>query len=426
LSNALNYAQRPDVVFDIFLHRDHIGFLCSKGVTSWFVFDADYKDNPGRQVLGLRFEEDLNRLEYGNDRLPAWFSNLLPEGQLRRLFARAAGVSEDGRFYLSQEQTVLGRVGLDLPGAVQVVPSEVDQYLSGKPVAHPPDQPDLGDATAELRTDSLRFSVAGVAMKLSMLQTGDRFTAPASGIGGKWLIKLPDPLFADLPLNEFSMMTLAKRIGLDVPKIMLPHRDEVKDVPDHLWGKENYAFAIERFDRTPSGSKVHIEDFAQVRGKFPENKYTGTFETLGALIFRNHDQVSLVEFTRRLAFNILIGNGDAHLKNWSLIYREPQKPSLSPAYDIVSVAPYHKQGIDLDLGLRLGRGKRFDQVSLEAFERLGRKLGTAIDLKDVAYEVVKDVNDAWPEVAELLGQSEDVRKSTSEHLDIMTKTFLGK
>jgi len=75
---------------------------------------------------------------------------------------------------------------------------------------------------------------------------------------------------------------------------------------------------------------VHIEDLAQVRNVYPENKYLGNYETVAALAYRGHDLNSLREFARRLAFTILIANDDAHLKNWSLIYTDPRVPCLAP------------------------------------------------------------------------------------------------
>lgn len=81
---------------------------------------------------------------------------------------------------------------------------------------------------------------------------------------------------------------------------------------------------------------MHIEDLAQVRNVYPNAKYEGNYETVAALIYRRSDLHALREFARRLAFCVLISNGDAHLKNWSLIYRNPRVPTLSPAYDLVA------------------------------------------------------------------------------------------
>jgi HipA-like protein len=156
--------------------------------------------------------------------------------------------------------------------------------------------------------------------------------------------------------------------------------------------------AIARFDRDPSGQRIHIEDLAQVRGFYDTAKYTGSFETVGALTYRNHDRASLREFVRRLTFNVLIGNGDAHLKNWSLIYLDGRVPSLSPAYDLVSTAPYASPYEPDDFGLSFGGTKVLDRVGHDAFRRFQLRLGVgAAEVSDVVTETVERFEAAWPD-----------------------------
>lgn len=74
------------------------------------------------------------------------------------------------------------------------------------------------------------FSLAGVALKFSMLAQGDRLTIPAFGEGGDWIVKLPDSRYPEVPRNELAMMTLAKAVGIDVPEVRLVHRDLVESL----------------------------------------------------------------------------------------------------------------------------------------------------------------------------------------------------
>lgn len=376
--------------FAVLLNTDRVGTLHSRQDYTWFDFTPEYLAKTDRAVLGLQFEEDLKARHRANMRLPPWFSNLLPEGRLREWVAEARGVSAD------REMELLAQLGLDLPGAVQVTTDEQTEipHDARREVLARPSQTD--------GKDLWRFSLAGVGLKFSMLAKGDRFTAPAFGDGGDWIVKLPDPTFVGVPQNEFLMMTLAARVGLDVPSIRLVHRDEL-DLPDGVWfSTEEYAYAIQRFDRTANRCRVHIEDFAQVRGLYPQDKYTGTFETLAALIFRRHDLISLREFARRLAFNVLIGNGDAHLKNWSLIYTNPRIPRLSPAYDLVCTAIYRPPHLPEDLGLRFGGSRRLDTVSVASFRGLQAKVSaTGIDLEDEIRELATSVRTAWAELSEV-------------------------
>jgi len=379
--------------FSVWLNDARVGSLVSHDDYTRFVLDRDYVRSPDRAVLGLRFEENLMAQHRSNLRLPTWFSNLLPEGRLREWIARARGVSEN------REMQLLAEVGHDLPGAVRVLEddnaSAVDSSSIEDTILH---------HSSHRRVDNMwRFSLAGVALKLSMLQRHERFTAPSVGEGGDWIVKLPDRTHACVPLNEYAMMTLAQRAGIDTPDIRLVHRDQLEGVPEQLWpGGEEQAYAVRRFDRTPARGRVHIEDMAQVRGFYPEDKYKGSFETVAALVYRGRDASSLLEFAKRLAFNILIGNGDAHLKNWSLIYRDPRIPILSPAYDLVATAVYRPNTEPEDLGLRFGGSRRFETISLATFERLRGALGAEIDLASAVRDLVNNVLKAWPEVEALL------------------------
>src|SRR5439155_8665854 len=103
----------------------------------------------------------------------------------------------------------------------------------------------------------------------------------------------------------------------------------------------------------------------------------GNFETVSALTYRQRDVEALREFVRRLTFNTLISNGDAHLKNWSLIYPDRRIPTLSPAYDLVSTAFYKVGDREEDLGLKFGNSRRFEKVNLYGFRRLEERLGAA-------------------------------------------------
>ena len=115
-------------------------------------------------------------------------------------------------------------------------------------------------------------------------------------------------------------MTLASMIGMDVPEVQLVDTAAIDRLPggiDQLKGK---ALAVKRFDRTPQGP-VHIEDFAQVFGIYPDDKQQrANYRNIASVIATEAGNDAVAEFIRRLVFNTLIGNADMHLKNWSLIY----------------------------------------------------------------------------------------------------------
>lgn len=408
---------RSERRFAVWLHEYRVGTLYVHDDHTRFVLEPEYVCDPDRPVLGLRFEEDLEAQHRSNLRLPPWFSNLLPEGVLRKWIAESRGVSE------AREMELLAEVGHDLPGAVRVTSVTEDQVEAPPPA---PREVVSARAGGDVHEPVWRFSLAGVGMKLSMLEREDRFTAPGTGEGGDWIIKLPDPKYPQVPRNEFAMMELARQAGIDVPETRLVSREQLDDAPDHLWpSNEQMAYAVKRFDRGGGGRRIHMEDMAQVRGFYPEDKYSGTFETVAALVYRGRDVGSLIELVKRLAFNVLISNEDAHLKNWTLLYDDPRVPRLSPAYDLVSTVVYKPPTEPENLGLRFGGSRRLETVSLGTFMGLQQKL--RLDdppLADVVRELAARVQTAWPRAAEILKDAPDLSRKIKANLDRRMSTLL--
>jgi len=382
--------------YAVWLRDCHVGMLHQRGDHTRLVFDVTYREDPDRPVLGLHFEEQLLTPQASTLRLPPWFSNLLPEGRIRNWIAEDRGVSVD------REMELLAHTGHDLPGAVRVL------LADGPTPTETWSMPEARDDYRTLLTGQhhpgWRISLAGVQLKFGVLSVNDRLTVPGFGEGSDWIVKLPDHQFENLPRNEFSMMSWAAVAGIDVPTVRLIHRDQLNGLPPNVWpGGERWAYAVKRFDRDQGRRLVHVEDLAQVRNFYPEGKYRGNFETVASLIYRNHDVAALREFARRLTFIILIGNGDAHLKNWSLIYRNPRIPTLAPAYDLVSTAIYRAYPDDEDLGLKFGGSRSFERVSLSTFQRLEERLGaTDAGLVEVVKETISRTKLGWEECAGLL------------------------
>ncbi|MGI9000233.1 MAG: type II toxin-antitoxin system HipA family toxin [Pseudonocardia sp.] len=400
----------PEHCHAVWLHGRWVGTLHQRGDYSRFVFAPDYLTDPERPVLGLIFEQDLTARHAAALRLPCWFSNLLPEGRLRDWIAADRGVSPQ------REMELLAHVGHDLPGAVRVTEVEEGEAEPDWAIAAPPEPP---------REGRWRFSLAGVALKFSMLAKGDRLTMPAFGAGGDWIVKLPDATYPDVPRNEFTMMSLAGAVGIDVPDVRLVHRDEIDGLPSGVWpNREEWAYAVRRFDRGADRVAVHIEDLAQVRNVYPDYKYHGNYETVAGLIYRGRDLDGLREFTRRLTLTILISNGDAHLKNWSLIYTDPRAPALAPAYDLVSTRPYLGDGEEL--GMKFAGSRRFETVWLGTFDRLERRLGVEAGLADEAATVVARVVEQWPRFADTLDGNPELQAAIASSITDRSRSLRWK
>jgi serine/threonine-protein kinase HipA len=370
----------------IYLHGRRVGIINRlTGDRHIFSFEQDYIDHPDRATLSLSFKGRtgglVTALRPVGRRLPPFFSNLLPEGRLREYLAEQAGVKPVREFFL------LAVLGADLPGALTAAPLSsgdgADGHTSQVEQASVPDD------------RVLRFSLAGVQLKFSaIMEASGGFTLPAHGIGGSWIVKLPSMRFASVPENEFVMLELARAVGISVPKTRLVPVPEIHGLPAEAARMEGKALVVRRFDRGPDGLAIHMEDFAQVFGVFPDDKYGyRSYANIASVLWAEAGEESTYEFVRRLVFSVLIGNGDMHLKNWSLLYPDRRAPVLSPAYDFVATLPYLPED---KLGLNFGGSRDLDSITPD---RIRRFVDTARLPANSVWSVVRETLDrtasAW-------------------------------
>ena len=392
-------------VLEVLLHGEPIGTITHlPGDRNLFSFNQHYIDQKERSTLSLSFKDRAGDLiikpEQARTRLPTFFSNLLPEGHMREYLAAQAKVPIDREFYL------LLALGKDLPGAIKVrAPEELKQeILSSK---------------AKVKHDKehmLRFSLAGLQLKFSAIwEKHGKLTIPVDGVGGSWIVKFPSAVYPKVPENEFAMMEMARQIGIDVPRTALISIDQITGIPPGLGQISNHAFIIERFDRDSDGKEVHIEDFAQVFGVFPEKKYrSASYQNIALVLWQEVGGAGIVEFIRRFVFNALIGNGDMHLKNWSLIYPDGRRAALAPAYDFVSTIPYIPQD---ELALRFMDSKAFISLDYRQFKRFAAKLKLPETLViDVVEKTVKDFREVWSSFSPL---DRELREVIEQHLAVL-------
>ena len=396
-------------VLEVLLHGVPVGTLTHVGGgRSLFALNDDYMADEGRPVLGLGFKDQLGRLvtEFRpcQTRVHPFFSNLLPEGRLRTYLAERAGVEPEREFFL------LWALGSDLPGALTIRSAEGDPW--------PPALDDHDGRQDEdvHRAGALRFSLAGVQLKFPASgDTRKGLTIPARGIGGSWIVKLPSLEFEGVPGNEYAMMTLARMIGMDVPAIHLADIDSIANLPGETRVLKGQALAIERFDRLPDGRAVHIEDFAQIFGLYPESKYDkGSARNIARVLGAEGSEADVVEFIRRLTFNTLIGNADMHLKNWSLIYPDQRRAALAPTYDFVSTVAWIP---DDQAALKVSRTRRFDEFSEDELSHLAARAHLPEKLVlDTARETVARFHQHWHAEKTHLPLAHDAVRAVEAHL----------
>ena len=401
----------PDVsTLNVLLYGELIGTITHVGGDrTLFAFTDTYLNDAQRPLLSLGFKDSLGELITSfaptQNKLLPWFSNLLPEGHLRKYLAEHARVNQSREFFL------LWALGRDLPGAVTVQPGDSEEW--------PPDVHGRHDQQADdRRTKAFRFSLAGVQLKFSAIESArGGLTIPARGVGGDWIVKLPSRDFEGVPENEFSMMTLAGLVGIDVPAIQLVDIGAIGNLPEGLNVRDAQAFAIQRFDRLSSGP-VHIEDFAQIFGLYPDDKYEkATMRRIAQVIGVEGQDADIAEFVRRLVFNALIGNADMHLKNWSLIYPDKRSAAIAPAYDFVSTTPYIK---DQTSALKVSRSARFEEFTMDELAHMASKARLPEKLVlDTAEEAVALFHQHWKTEARNLPLTKDVIAAIEHQLRIV-------
>jgi serine/threonine-protein kinase HipA len=174
------------------------------------------------------------------------------------------------------------------------------------------------------------------------------------------------------------------------------------------------SFAIARFDRSDSGS-VHQEDLAQVLGVYPPGKYDHTFESVAAIVLATTGTESYLEFVRRLALMLAVGNDDAHLKNWSFVYPDRITATLAPVYDQVCTVAI-QGNLSRELGLKFAGSRSALEVDERSFERLAAKAGAdPTATVEVAREAIRSLASAWPTVTDILGSDHSVAAALRSH-----------
>ena len=398
-------------VLEVLLYGHPIGTLTQVGADrNLFAFTQAYIEDPDRPTLSLSFKDSVGQLITDipprQTKVPPFFSNLLPEGHLRDYLAERAGVNSQREFFLLW---VLGR---DLPGAVRIQPADGEAW----PNDDPNNTQGAGAPDADRHAQALRFSLAGVQLKFSAVMgaTGG-LTIPVQGVGGDWIIKLPSARFDAVPENEFSMMSLAREIGIDIPDVALYPIDAIENLPEGIARLGGQALAVRRFDRRADNTPVHIEDFAQVFNVYPDAKYKkANYRNIAEVIWVETGEPGITEFIRRLVFNTLIGNADMHLKNWSLIYPDGRTPSLAPGYDFVSTIAWLP---DTNMALNYVRTRKMTELGVDELACLAARAKLpGKRVIDTARETVQRFLECWSARKRELPLSAETVRTIEAHL----------
>lgn len=298
------------------------------------------------------------------------------------------------------------------------------RLFDGRRISHilPYPSPKGDEAVEELFMENRqRISISGVQQKLSLLRDGNRLRLTLAGEQGEYILK---PIPRDVrkpdqvPANEHLTMQIARQVfGLPTAENALIFFED--DTP---------AYITRRFDIRPEGGKLGVEDFATLSGKTRDNagpdfKYASSYEEMAALLrqFVPAWKVEMEKFFRLVLFNYLFSNGDAHLKNFSLLESDDGDHLLSPAYDLMNTRIHVA---DTDFALHQGlftdtyrspARRRTGHPSQKDFQELARRIG----IRDERLaKIMRPFMDRQPMVDSLIGRSflrEDAQKAYRIH-----------
>ena len=270
-------------------------------------------------------------IDYG---LAPIFDMNLPEGALRALltsrFARAAGSFDDIDLLAVVGRTQIGRLrysGANEDLVTDVPFQSVDEVLKARRDG------ELFDYL--LQTFAAYSGISGVQPKVLIRGVDEAGDWPRHNVrGATHIVKFweRDGEFQELAANEFFCMSAAKRIGLPIPDFRL--------------SEDGGALVVERFDRKDDGSYLGFEDFAVLNGLTAARKYDGGYETrlfrrAGEFVTGEQRGEALRGLFRLFVLNCAVRNGDAHLKNFGVVYDDTRSDGhLAPVYDIVTTSAY--------------------------------------------------------------------------------------
>jgi serine/threonine-protein kinase HipA len=332
---------------------------------------------------------------YSEKACKGYFGGLLPESaDTRKIIAMQNKINANNDFAL------LAAIGRDCAGAVSF-------HSIGEPEK---DEKDLlidGDVLSDEELEKHIFSLPkkplSLGRKLSL--AGAQEKTAVSVINGKIaLAKTDSPTthilkpaikeFKQSVANEYICMKTAKECGIDVPKV------EIRKI------NETEFFLIERYDRVIDANRIRRlqqEDFAQALGIWSNDKYEVTFKDCAkVLMMLSKPAISKAQFVEQVVFNYLIGNCDAHGKNFSLIYKENGEIEISPAYDILCTCVY--EDLDSFMAMKIGKTNIINEVTLKDWHLFAKQLDISPNfvekilikqskkIPNVLEKVVKEVN----------------------------------
>jgi serine/threonine-protein kinase HipA len=365
---------------DVYLHHELVGHLIQDdGGQMVFDYAESWLEKP--DATPLSHSLPLRRERFNRSECRGYFAGILPEENKREIIAHNLGISK------RNDYAMLERIGGECAGAVTFIPA-------GENLPAPDDHyraltsHELAGILKELPRRPLlageagiRLSLAGAQDKIAVRVEGDAISLPLGGAPSTHILKPAVERFTGVVFNEAFCMRLAAAVGLPAAKAEFRRVEDVEYL------------LVERYDRThrqsPGGAtlleRLHQEDFCQALGIVSEHKYQkegGPSLKQCFALLREVSSAPVLDLARLLdavIFNFLVGNNDAHGKNFSLLYRGAgtanQEIRLAPLYDVVSTFYYPE--LTREMAMKIGGEYSSDRVSKTNFEQLAEDAALA-------------------------------------------------
>ena len=381
---------------DVYLQRDLVGRLIQdENGQLAFYYAEGWLNNP--KAVPLSHSLPLKKEKFSRNECRGFFAGILPDESKREIIAKNLGISARNDF------AMLEQIGGECAGAVTFIPA--GEKLPERNYSY---RPLTSGKLAEILKmlprrplmageDGIRLSLAGAQDKIAVHVHDKQISIPHGGAPSTHILKPAIEHFEGIVFNEAFCMKLAQAIGLQTAKAEV---GKVEDI-DYL--------LVERYDRTvfkdASGAEYlerqHQEDFCQALGVIPDNKYQNEggpslkqcFDLLREL--SSAPVIDLQGLLDAVIFNFLIGNHDAHGKNFSLLYGNETR--LAPLYDVLSTTYY--PDLAKKMAMKIGGEYESEKVQPKNFEQLADEAGLAKpSVKRRVQEVAETVLSKAPEL----------------------------
>ena len=377
---------------DVYLHAELVGHLIQDAHGRLaFSYSNAWLAKP--DAVALSHSLPVKATRFTRNECRGFFAGVLPEAELRRIIAHNLGISPHNDFAL------LKHIGGECAGAVSFMPSGVPLLKQDANYQHLTEQELVNILKTLPRkpllagSDELRLSLAGAQDKLAVHLLNEVISLPLGGAASTHILKPPIKEFAGLVFNEALCMQLAAAVGIPTAHVAVR---QVQGI-DYLL-VERYD---RRFDKQQHIQRLHQEDFCQALGIAPELKYQNEggpglkacFDLLRTV--SSKPGIDLQNLLDAVIFNVLIGNHDAHGKNFSLLYYDDDNIRLAPLYDVLSTAMYPE--LSQKMAMKIGGEYEFARLFPHHFERLANDAGLGSSLvkhrvTELADAVITELN----------------------------------